>query len=269
VCDRCVSLVDPLFLLLQTLPVAGPMPLQAPLTYVINNLINVPVDKSNEIKWVAPAGKVDATPDPLRTLWHLLDQVLAYYVPHDPDDPAVRSKCRLEGVVLDELLVPLPIILARLAKGSTVARERMHSLLFPSNLDRSKPLGQRSDLLGQCIRLMSSVHNPHLKEMVGEMLFAICNDNASELAGQIGYGNAAGFLFNKGITAAPAPPSTMDTAGINPITGTSSTPHSSVDMTDEEKEAEAERLFVLFDRLERAGMGVNPIREAHEKGRLG
>jgi len=40
-------------------------------------------------------------------------------------------------------------------------------------------------------------------------------------------------------------------------------------MTDEEKEAEAERLFVLFDRLERAGMGVNPIRQAHEKGRLG
>jgi len=72
--------------------------------------------------------------DPLRTLWHLLDQVLAYYVPYDPDDPAVRSKCHLEGVVLDELLVPLPIILARLAKGSTVARERMHSLLFPSTL---------------------------------------------------------------------------------------------------------------------------------------
>jgi len=94
-------------------------------------------------------------------------------------------------------------------------------------------------------------------------------ESASELAGQIGYGNAAGFLFNKGITAAPAPPSPMDTAGINPITGTSSTPHSSVDMTDEEKEAEAERLFVLFDRLERAGMGVNPIRQAHEKGRLG
>jgi len=61
VCDRCISLVDPLFLLLQTLPVAGPMPLQAPLTYVINNLINVPVDKSNEMKWVALAGNVDAT----------------------------------------------------------------------------------------------------------------------------------------------------------------------------------------------------------------
>lgn len=55
---------------------------------------------------------------------------------------------------------------------------------------------------------------------------------------------------------------------INPITGTSSTPHLSEEMTDEEKEAEAERLFVLFDRLEHAGMGVNPIRQAQKEGRL-
>lgn len=58
--DHHTSLVDPLFLLLQTLPVVGPMPLQPPLTYVVNNLINVPVDKSNEMKWVSPAGNANA-----------------------------------------------------------------------------------------------------------------------------------------------------------------------------------------------------------------
>ena len=41
------------------------------------------------------------------------------------------------------------------------------------------------------------------------------------------------------------------------------------DMTDEEKEREAERLFVLFDRLERTGMGVqNPFRKAIEEGKI-
>ena len=132
---------------------------------------------------------------------------------------------------------------------------------------------------------MSSVHNPHLKETVGEMLFVICNENgewtlqhwwqqglrsksASELAGQIGYGNAAGFLFSKGITSAPTMPSTVDTVGINPITGTPFSPQPSIEMTNEEKEAEAERLFVLFDRLEHIGIGINPIRQAQEEGRL-
>lgn len=39
-------------------------------------------------------------------------------------------------------------------------------------------------------------------------------------------------------------------------------------MTDEEKEREAERLFVLFDRLEKNGVLKvrNPIRDAVERG---
>jgi hypothetical protein len=100
------------------------------------------------------------------------------------------------------------------------------------------------------------------------MKTGLSSELASELAGQIGYGNAAGFLFNKGITFAPTLPSTVESMGINPITGASFSPHSLVEMTDEEKEAEAERLFVLFDRLEHTGIGVNPVRQAQEEGRL-
>lgn len=42
-------------------------------------------------------------------------------------------------------------------------------------------------------------------------------------------------------------------------------------MTPEEKQREAERLFVLFDRLEKTGvvkMGSNPVQQAREEGRL-
>lgn len=85
----------------------------------------------------------------------------------------------------------------------------------------------------------------------------------------IGYGNAAGFLFTKGIMAPPAVSSDGNGVLLNPITGTTAPMHApDVDMTEEEKEAEAERLFVLFDRLERSGMGVNPIRKAQEEGRF-
>lgn len=88
---------------------------------------------------------------------------------------------------------------------------------------------------------------------------------------QIGYGNAAGFLFSKGITSASGEKATPDGSAINPITGMAMEPGTAPqdEMTEEEREAEAERLFVLFDRLERTGLGVNPVRRAQQEGRLG
>jgi len=56
---------------------------------------------------------------------------------------------------------------------------------------------------------------------------------------------------------------------IDPITGTIVQPTPSVsDMTEEEREREMERLFVLFDRLEKIGAlapGRNPVRKAMER----
>ena len=106
---------------------------------------------------------------------------------------------------------------------------------------------------------------------------------ASILASQVGYGNVAGFLFSKGVMSPPPQsstsssatygPSTSSTgAPINPITGIAQQPAAMPDMTDEEKEREAEKLFVLFDRLEKSGAiqpDQNPIRKAVEQGKLG
>lgn len=111
------------------------------------------------------------------------------------------------------------------------------------------------------------------------------------MSSQIGYGNAAGYLFNRGILSAPPPrqstshqpflsfnPSSPGSGSgiteitdpnINPITGilqTEAPPEP--EMTDEEKEREAEKLFVLFERLEKAGGMENPIKKALHEGRL-
>jgi hypothetical protein len=112
------------------------------------------------------------------------------------------------------------------------------------------------------------------------------------MSSQIGYGNAAGYLFNKGILSAPPPPpSSSQTRGqgkgkevasdsddendrganINPITGTVYQPRDQSvmdEMTEEEKEREAEKLFVLFDRLEKSGIASNPIKQALHEGKL-
>lgn len=98
------------------------------------------------------------------------------------------------------------------------------------------------------------------------------------LSAQVGYGNVAGFLFNKGVMTAPPPSSnaslvTPSGDAINPITGTLQTEKpSNDDMSDEEREREAEKLFVLFDRLEKSGAlppSQNPIRKAAAEGKLG
>lgn len=145
-------IVEALLRLLRDLPDTSPSPLQPPLTYVLHNLINVPVNETLGLNWTMPyTGAssrgvfgdygdmfLDADTDwvgsPLTRIWELCDQVLGYYIPYDPDNLEVRLKCRSEGVVLDELAVPLPIILARLAKANSAARNWMFKTLLPDDL---------------------------------------------------------------------------------------------------------------------------------------
>ena len=96
------------------------------------------------------------------------------------------------------------------------------------------------------------------------------------MSSQIGYGNAAGYLFNRGILSAPPPALTTRSGAtevldpsINPITGM--VQHEAPpgpEMTDEEKEREAEKLFVLFERMEKITGMENPIKKAFHEGKL-
>lgn len=110
--------------------------------------------------------------------------------------------------------------------------------------------------------------------MTSTLLFS-----ASNLSTLVGYGNVAGYLFNKGILSAPpAPSGSSDTdvtasvdEDINPITGTKYKPKPDLpEMTEEEKEREVEKLLWLFDRLEKTGAmpaDQNPIRKAIQEGK--
>lgn len=72
------------------------------------------------------------------------------------------------------------------------------------------------------------------------------------------------------------PPSSYNTSHsdkpINPVTGQycENEPPSLSNMTDEEKEREAEKLFVLFERLKKTGVidVVNPVEEAIKSGKI-
>lgn len=111
------------------------------------------------------------------------------------------------------------------------------------------------------------------------MLFELSGEDPTKFVANVGYGYASGFLMSQNI---PVPQNATDSLAegggegvrINPITGQRLDAETYVDegppMTDEEKEIEAEKLFVLFERLRATGMVdvVNPVRQAVEEGRF-
>jgi hypothetical protein len=141
--------------------------------------------------------------------------------------------------------------------------------------DRSQGLDKRKDLTGVLIRLMSSSVYPRLSRASGEVLLALCDGQAVKMTAEIGYGPCAGFLSQIGqLNSLPsAPVSDGSGQAIDPITGQRLSQEDDLTgstMTEEEKEAEAERLFGLFDRMDRNGVlkVQNPMKQAVDSGRI-
>jgi hypothetical protein len=123
------------------------------------------------------------------------------------------------------------------------------------------------------LRLVTNAFTPTLRESIFSLMYQLVDSSPTSLIDAIGYGYASGFLFSHNI---PIPPNLQTPEGgrsdVNPVTGQRLDTEPELDlsqMTDEEKEREAERLFVLFERLRRLGVGVeNPVRTAQQTGRF-
>src|SRR5579864_5269127 len=134
--------------------------------------------------------------------------------------------------------------------------------------DRNLPIGHSQSLSSRLLRLVTNAFTPTLREAIFSLTFQLVNSSPSALVETIGYGYASGYLFSHNI---PVPPNARAGEGrgdINPVTGqrldAEPVPNIS-EMTDEEKEIEAERLFTLFERMRRLGVGVeNPVRAAQQ-----
>ncbi|KAI6046528.1 guanine nucleotide exchange factor [Pisolithus marmoratus] len=219
-------------------------------------------------------------PDTAIRACELLDATLAAFFQgdHDPDEARVRNRFQghwfMNESSMSDIISPLVLLITRFCLGDDDAKLRIRNWFVPENLDRTKPLEGRDDVLGRCLRVLQCVYHERLGKCIGEMFFAMYDSNPNNLT-TLGYGNFAGFLFNKGITTGPPPSesapqmTTSDGRQIDPITGTVVKEREPDDMTEEEKEREAEKLFVLFDRLERSGAlppSQNPVRKAMQKG---
>lgn len=134
-------------------------------------------------------------------------------------------------------------------------------------------------MAARLLRLSTSIIG-HVGPSAGSLLFELSSNDADEFVRNVGLGFASGFLASNGIAL---PSTTTDTSSspigtarpLNPITGQAldaeppqEDPFAS--MSEEEREREAEKLFVLFERLRATGVVdvQNPVQQAVDSGRF-
>ncbi|GAA5890693.1 hypothetical protein JCM8208_004964 [Rhodotorula glutinis] len=183
-----------------------------------------------------------------------------------------------EAAKVDEILGPVMLLLRKLSMLGE-AQFVFRNVLFPPNMDRSTPIDRHRTLAGHLVRLLSSILLPNTSFGVGEFLYNLCDRSPEQLSRTIGYGNASGFLQNRGELIPPPPLEDDDGKTgprINPITGafdsrSTAATDDEPPMSDEDKEREAERLYTLFERLQRTGVmstPANPVEQARAQGRF-
>ncbi|CDR99771.1 hypothetical protein [Sporisorium scitamineum] len=276
-----LDMLRPLLSVITMLPLPSPVPLMPPFAHAIAALLNYPVaDVKREIlsDKMASSGSLSALTAPIsplstealqsaplyiKRLITFADVTLARYfasaatnddgrrVPEDVDAKAVKQKASADGIDLEDTLEPILLLLRKTAAEDDTLRSLLASILLPTDLDRSLALDRRLDVLGRLVRLMSSVTLSRPACASGELLLSLCNGDAKQMTEAIGYGPCAGFLMNTGLASAlPSGAAATDSNGrmVDPITGEyePTEEEKAMDeinrMTEEEKEAEAERL---------------------------
>lgn len=250
-------------------------PLQSPITCILNALLNLDL-KSAEKK--TSIGR-EAKPSPL----------FPYSNPEEVVDrltsilfKAIKEHPEAE---LDQAAAPLCTLLRRVYEiASPQMKSWMRWMLLPNDQDRDQPLGKGETLSARLLQLSCSPNVPTLRENISSLLFELSDKDANKFVKNIGYGFAAGFLLSHNIEV-PANAAEASSAGsdddanagadINPITGQRWSAEDKEkanlpEMTEEEKEREAERLFVLFERLKATGVVdiKNPVEQARDEGRF-
>jgi hypothetical protein len=234
--------------LLTKRPISASKPLDPPIAPLVNSLINLDLQQKDSVLALFPKSAPNLIVD---RLVDILEKATKAY----SDDE------------LEHLVSPL---LTLFRKVYEVAPEEFQSYiqnaLLPNDLDRKQPLGRAESLSSRLLRLSNNPGTPQVRESISTLLFELSGKDAKSFVQNVGYGFASGFLFQHNV---PIPENALEawsTSGsdsshtrashesskpFNPITGQTLEYEKVVeepDMTPEEKEREAERLFVLFER---------------------
>ncbi|RSL91094.1 hypothetical protein CDV31_015546 [Fusarium ambrosium] len=249
---RFLPSLEPILDLLSKVP-ATVSHADLPASVLISCLVSIPIDQREEF----PVSAVDK-------LVNLLQEAI--------------PKADGSSKAADKELLPLLLVLYRLAQSKpSDARKRLAEHILPSDEDRTEALGKGESLPHRLLKLTSTTVEPELREMIVNLFFEISDKDPNKFVHHVGFGHAAGLLSSKGIQFSPEGLAQAQASSaapdINPITGQQRSAEAASDlpeMTEEEKEREAERLFVLFERLRANGLisVENPVTQYKDSGRF-
>lgn len=219
-----------------------PKPLDGLLGYLLNCLSTLDLEnkkgKHFESSPIFPTFNQNCNVD---KLINILDQAVSAY---DAQDLATKAIPLLHSLVTIYEVAP------------DGPRKYMQWLLLPEDSDRKQPIGTSDTLSSKLLRLSTTPYQ-NLKIAISELMFVLSGKDAENLTKNIGYGFAAGLLASRGIEIPQSASEAFATNSngfdpeINPITGQrwdAEKQDTGPPMSREEKEREAERLFVLFER---------------------
>ncbi|TVY47488.1 Synembryn-like protein [Lachnellula occidentalis] len=257
-----------ILLILCKRPMSPTKPLDPPIAPLVNSLINLDLEHKGSVAALFPKDTPNAVVD---RLVEILEKSIEVYVDEE----------------LEQLVSPLLTLIRKIYELAPEETQKyMRKVILPSTADRQQPLGQADSLSSRLLRLSTNPTTPQVRESVSGLLFDMSDKDATKFVQNVGYGFASGFLFQHNV---PIPESaleaysTSDSEGqdsrrtldgkINPITGQFLDKEEKVEeepMTQEQKEREAERLFVLFERLKKTGIVdiQNPVEAAFQQGRF-
>ncbi|CAG8953904.1 hypothetical protein HYFRA_00010865 [Hymenoscyphus fraxineus] len=257
-----------ILVLISKVPISSSKPMDPPVAQLVNALINLDLKHKDNVSTLFPK----ATPNTfLDCFVDILEKSTKVY----PDSE------------IEQLVSPLLTLLRVMYEvAPKEVKTQMRKVILPSNTDRDQPLGRAETLPSRLLHLSTNPIIPQTRESASSLLFELSDKDASKFVQNVGYGFASGFLFSHNI---PLPANALEAGStssnerasqdgqnlegkINPITGQFLDKEEKVeiDMTDEEKEREAERLFVLFERLKKTGIVdiQNPVAQAFQEGRF-
>ncbi|XP_053197725.1 synembryn-A [Scomber japonicus] len=192
---------------------------------------------------------------------------------------------RLEsGDKVKEKLTPILNLLTESCRSHKETRHYVKKHILPPLKDVSHRPEEGSTVKSRLIRLMTHL-DTDVKHCAADLIFVLCKENVGRFVKYTGYGNAAGLLATRGLLGGGSRTSISDGQyssdsdsdteeyrqmkdRINPVTGRveEEQPDPMEGMTEEEKEEEAKRLIVLFNKLSRDNI-IQPM-GVDEEGKL-
>ncbi|GJJ78155.1 hypothetical protein EMPS_10514 [Entomortierella parvispora] len=197
---RFQSLLPTIVSILTAIPHSPSNPLSPPHSHAIHVLLNFPISVSALLVTRSQQALL------LSVLIQMLDDTLKYLLNTDEETDGLSN-----GADLDEIVPPLVLVLTNIASSGGEGKVALKARLLPDDVDRSQPLEKGNSFSARLIRRMTSIRFPQIRETISQLLYVICDENASTLTRHVGYGNAAGFLMNRNLGM----PTSMQSGGSN------------------------------------------------------